>query len=171
MRPGEMGEHGGCLAETHVQREAAAQIDGIEVLEPAQRLRLVRPQLADEAVRLDDGLARLERRLLQQVRGPPGALHGGAFAQRGALEADGVTEDLRAGELRRRRAFGQRGSGFLEVDAVELDPSSVRLHERTRLRGQSRHVVGRQLDVVEHRRPTARCSAGAPPRPCRPWAR
>ena len=49
-RAGEVGEDGGGLAEAHVEGEAAAELDGVEEAEPAERLGLVRAQLADEAL-------------------------------------------------------------------------------------------------------------------------
>ena len=53
-RAGEVGEHRRRLAEAHVEREAAAEPDGVEEAEPAERLGLVAAQLAGEAVRLGD---------------------------------------------------------------------------------------------------------------------
>ena len=48
---GEVGEHGRRLAEPHVEREASAELGGVEEADPRQRLGLVRAQLADEARR------------------------------------------------------------------------------------------------------------------------
>ena len=64
-----MGEHRGRLAETHVEREAAAEAGVVEEAEPRQRFLLVAAQLADEAWRVRAGsLATLGGG--QQVGGP-----------------------------------------------------------------------------------------------------
>ena len=150
---GEVGEHGGRLAEAHVEGEAAAEPDGVEEAEPAERLGLVVPQLADEALGLGDGLERRGAGLVEQVGDPAAALDGEPGAERRALEADDVAQDLGAGHALGGGALGERGGRLLEVDPVELDPLAVRLHERPRLGGEAGDVGRRELDVVEHRRP------------------
>ena len=68
---GEVGEHGRRLAEAHVEREAAAELDGVEEAEPGQRLGLVAAQLADEALGRGDRRRRRRRwRLLERCRWP-----------------------------------------------------------------------------------------------------
>ena len=66
---------------------------------------------------------------------------------------DDVPQDLRPRHPLGGRPLGQRGGRLLEVDAVELHPPAVRLHQRARFGGQAGDVGGRELDVVEHRRP------------------
>ena len=148
-----MGQHGGRLAEAHVEREAAAEPDGVEEAQPAERLGLVRAELADEALGLGDGGGRRGAGLLEQVGDPAAAVDREAGAERRALEADDLAQDLGAGELVGAGALGEGGGGLLEVDAVELHPLAVGAHERAGLGGQARHIGGRELDVVEHGRP------------------
>ena len=150
---GEVGEHGGRLAEAHVEGEAAAELDGVEEAEPAERLGLVRAQLADEALGPGDRRRRGGAGLLEQVGDPAAALHGEAGAEGRALEADDLAQDLGAGQLLGAGPLGEGGGGLLEVDAVELHPLAVRPHERAGLGGQPGDVGGGELDVVEHRRP------------------
>ena len=63
-------EHRRRLAETHVEREAAAEPDRVEEAEPRQRLGLVAAQLADESVRRARGLGRDRRRRRRAGRPP-----------------------------------------------------------------------------------------------------
>ena len=101
---GEVGQHRRRLAQAHVEGQAAAEPDRVEEAEPGQRLGLVAAQLADEALGAGD-------RLRRDARGPcrsrsvaqPLPSTREAAGQRGALQADGVAQDLGAGELRRGR--------------------------------------------------------------------
>ena len=81
-RAADVGEHGRRLAETHVEGEAAAQLDGVEEAEPRQRLGLVGAELAAEPLGTGHGIG-------GDVLGPgsrsvaqPGALDGEAAGQR-----------------------------------------------------------------------------------------
>ncbi len=69
-RAGQVGEHGGRLAEAHVERQAAAELDRVEEAEPGERLGLVAAQLADEARRAGDRVGRDRRRLARAARWP-----------------------------------------------------------------------------------------------------
>ena len=152
-RARQLGEHGRRLAEPHVERQAAAELGRVEEADPRQRLGLVGAQLADEALRPGDRRHRRRAGTPEDVVGPAVALDDDAATQPGPVETDAVAQDLGAGELRDRLALGERGRRLFEVDPIDLDPAAAGLHERARLAGQSRHVGGGELDVVEQHRP------------------
>ena len=110
------GQHRRRLAEAHVEREAAAEADGVEEAEPRERFGLVAAQLADEAV----GHARLGAReigrRLEQVGRPAGTGHRDATRERAAFEAEREAQHLAARELRLLRTFGERGRGLRRRD-------------------------------------------------------
>ncbi len=159
---GEVGEDRRRLAQTHVERQAAAELDGVEEPEPAERLGLVGAELADEPRRGPDRLGRDGRGLVEEIGRPTAAFDEQPLAERRALEADGVTQDLGAGQLGGAGPFGERGRRLLEVDPVELDPPTVRLHEGAGLGRQPSDLVGGELDVVEDRRPPDRAQLPGP---------
>ena len=69
-RAREVGEHGRGLAEPHVERQASAELGGVEEADPRQRLGLVGAQLADEALGLGDRRTSTRRRRGARCRWP-----------------------------------------------------------------------------------------------------
>jgi hypothetical protein len=151
--PGQVGQHGGRLAQTHVERQAATELGGVEEADPGQRFDLVRAQLAHEALRLRHRVGGRFGRPAQHVVGPALAVHADAAGEAGRIETHAVAQDLGAGHLLLVLALGQRGGRLLQVDAIEFDPLAVRLHQRPRLLGQTSHFGPGELDVVEQHRP------------------
>ena len=133
----------------HPPRPAAA-----EEAEPGQRFGLVAPQLADETFGRapagdDDTSAAAASRSAAQppptTETPP--------ASGGALDAEREAQRLRARELRRVGAFGERVGRGLEIGLVERDPTPAGTDERAGFAGEARDVGRGELDVVEDRRP------------------
>ncbi len=65
----EVGQHGGCLAEPHVEREATAELAGVEEPDPRQRLGLVRAQRSGEMLGRE---VELDLRIVRPVDDLPG---------------------------------------------------------------------------------------------------
>ncbi len=149
LGPAQVGEHGGGLAQAHVEGQAAAQLGGVEVAQPGQGLGLVAAQLALEPGGPGDRVGGDQAGLVEQVGGPAAALHRQAAGQGGALQAHRVAEDLGPGELGGVGPLGQRGRRLLEVGPVELDPPPVGADQRSGLGGQARDLGRGELDVVE----------------------
>ena len=149
---GEVREHGWGLAETHVQRQAAAEIHVVEEPQPLQGFGLVAAQFTVEPGRARGRIRGDLPGPVEEVRRPPVALYAQASKQ-GALEAQAVAEDLGAGERRHRRSLGERGRRLLQVGVIELDPAAVRAHQRARFGRQLGDVGRGEFDVAEHRAP------------------
>ena len=149
----EVGQHGRGLAEAHVEGQAAAEADGVEEVEPPEGLGLVVPQLSLEALGIGHRFGGREVGGGEELGGPASADDRDATAEGGALEADGVTEDLGPSELGLTGPLGERGGGFLEIGPVEGDPLAARADQRPGFGRQAGHLRRRELDVVEHDRP------------------
>ena len=67
---GDVRQHGGRLAQAHVEGEAAAQLDGVEEAQPGERLGLVAAELSVEALRLGGGGVGRRLGLLEAARSP-----------------------------------------------------------------------------------------------------
>ena len=147
---GQMGQERRRLAQTHVEGKAAAELHRVEEPEPREGVALVAAQGADEPL---GGGGRLGRRAAgpgQEVGSPARPDDGRGPAQGRSLQADGMAQDLGAGELRPVGALGQRSSGLGQIGVVDLDPSPARVEQRPGLGGQTTDVGRSQLDVVEH---------------------
>ena len=146
-------QHRRRLAETHVEREAAAEAGLVEEAEPGERFRLVAAQLADEAVGHAGRRRRDVGRRREQIGRPTAADDVDATAQRRTFDAEREAQHRGARELGGVGALGQRFGRGREVGAVDRDPALAGTDERARFLGQPRDVGGGELDIVEHRRP------------------
>ena len=151
---GDVGEHGGGLAEAHVERQATAQSGGVEEPEPRQRLGLVAAQLPLEAVELGDRRRRAPSRALEQVGRPTAA------GQRHA-PAEGPSPS-RPRPWRRisapvswvvlARSARAAAASFRSTRSSSTQRPRALTSGRA-CRGEARHLGRGQLDVVEHHRP------------------
>ena len=152
---GEVGEHGRRLAEAHVERQAAAELGGVEEAEPGQRLGLVGAQLADEALRAGDRRGRRLAGASRRCRWPS-CCRGRTTppARPDPSSPMLVAQDLGAGEL------GDRGSRSASAAAAfSRSTRSTSTHlprdctSGRAWRAKLGDLGGGQLDVVEQHRP------------------
>ena len=120
-----MRENGRCLPQTHVERKASAEFVRGEKVDPRQRLCLIGAQRSGEALRGD-----IERdfsvvRTVDDLLRPTVAVHDDLDPVPRAVEADALSEDFGAGQFRDRLAFGQRGSGTIEIEPIDRHPPAV----------------------------------------------
>ena len=153
---GEVGEHGRRLAEAHVEREAAAELDRVEEARasPAPRpgscAARRRSPSGSSTGSVGTAVALSSRSVAQPLPSTSEPL-----AERRSLEADGVAQDLGAGELGRRRPLGQRRRRLLQVDRGRARPSGPRDRTSGRASAASRAtsaaVSSTSSNTADHR--------------------
>ena len=122
---GEVGEHGRCLPQPHVERETSAEFVDGEKVDPRQRLCLIGPQCPDEAV---GGDVERDLRLMgtvDELLGPTVAVNDDPDSVHRSIETNALAEDLGAGQLRDRFAFGQRSSCPFQIESIDCHPPTV----------------------------------------------